>query len=74
MTDNNIIKVIEEAIDILEANGSIKEIVLPLSRGIVEDIIRIYNQQKAEIEYWKKRYERTMDNLKAILEERGETE
>ena len=50
MTDNKIFNAIEKAINRVEANGSIEEIVLTLSRGTVKDIIRIYNRQKAEIE------------------------
>ena len=37
------------------------------------DKLEDFDRQKAEIEYWKERYERTMDNLKAVLEERGDT-
>ena len=40
--------------------------------NIIKALHSIIDQQMAEIEYWKERYERTMDNLKAVLEERSD--
>ena len=65
MTDNDVIKEEEYVINSLKF----------LIRGdsiLGKRIFNLINRQMAEIEYWKERYERTMDNLKAVLEERGD--
>lgn len=38
---------------------------------IAEKILNIYNRQQAEIERLQKKYDRAMDNLKAVLKERA---
>ena len=40
---------------------------------LISNALDIINSQNSEVEYWKERYERTMENLKAVLEERGDT-
>ena len=73
MTDNDVIKWWREIIELCNEchPDSFKNV---LSKDIANATLDLINRQKAEIEYWKERYERTMDNLKAVLEERGDTE
>lgn len=82
MTDNEIIKALECCISRTSDRCRNRECpyfnrtqtYIYCKKLLKEEASNLINRQKEEIEYWKERYERTMDNLKAILEERGDTE
>lgn len=60
LTDNEIIKALESLLDRMRAYESLQA---SIGKGLVEDIISMYNRQKAEIE----RLQKSLDNMTDAL-------